>query len=78
MGFGLPSVPSIPSGIPSSPFGGDMFNIPNPIEDLSGVLNQTIGTILSPLTNLTKGLGSILPTILVGGAIVGGIILIKK
>jgi hypothetical protein len=84
MGFGLGSITggasSALSG--STPFSGSNpfsgFDVPNPFAEVSGLIEGTLGTILSPLTNLIKGLGAILPTLLIGGAVIGGIMILKK
>ena len=83
MGFGIGSIthhiPHPSSGgnpFSGSPFGG--FDIPNPIGEVSGLIQGTLSTVLSPLTNLTQGLGGILPTLLIGGAVIGGIMILKK
>jgi hypothetical protein len=81
MGFGIGSITSGASGIVSggsNPFSGFGGGIPNPIGEVSGLIQGTLSTVLSPLTNLTGQLGGILPTLLIGGAVIGGIMILKK
>ena len=66
-------------GIHLNPFkgGGASGLIPGGANPFSA-LNDLSKTILSPLTNLTKGLGEFMPMLIIGAAAIGGIMLLKK